>query len=52
MDYTDDEYVHSSDRRELGSLTNNSARSCMTEFTPGQADRMAAQLRTYRGVSI
>ncbi|KAI0723040.1 metalloprotease [Earliella scabrosa] len=25
---------------------------CMTNFTPGQADRMAAQLRTYRGVSI
>ena len=24
----------------------------MTNFTPGQADRMAAQLRTYRGVSM
>ncbi|KAI0722192.1 metalloprotease [Cerioporus squamosus] len=26
--------------------------SCMTEFTPGQATRLAGQLRTYRGISI
>ncbi|KAI0751490.1 metalloprotease [Daedaleopsis nitida] len=26
--------------------------SCMSEFTPGQTARMAAQLRTYRGITI
>lgn len=59
MDYSDDEYVSLACSLPLPRFADANtltrclfSNSCMTEFTPGQATRMAGQVRTYRGISI
>ena len=52
MDYSDDRYAMQGSSFSKQVLIIGSFHSCMNQFTPGQATRLAGQLRTFRGISI
>ena len=52
MDYSDDRYARQGSSFSKKVLMVGSFHSCMNQFTPGQATRLAGQLRTFRGISI